>query len=118
MGCHVAEPYRSDYDSAWKDALESYLPQFLALIEEETRMTYVTSIERVRLKREREQGREEGLEKGQIQGAADVLSTLLTLKFGPLPDWVLAHLRQADETAVKNWTARILTAQRFEDVFH
>jgi len=93
----------------------------VAQIEEETNMTYVTSVERVRLKREREagrqEGREEGREEGRLSGAAQSLENQIMRKFGALPDWARVRIDEANETALNRWTLQILDAQRIEDVF-
>ncbi|MGB6103732.1 MAG: hypothetical protein WBF88_07770, partial [Pusillimonas sp.] len=109
--------------------LEPAFEQAIHQLEEETQMTYVTSVERVRLQRARDEaleqgiergvkkGREEGREKGQLEGAAAVLAALVTRKFGALPDWARVRMTQADEAALNRWALQILDAQRIEDVF-
>lgn len=107
------------------DALEADFEAAVMEIEEEEQMAYVTSIERVRLRRERAQGLEEGIQQGvqlgkkqgQIQGATEVLATLINGKFGSLPDWARARMDQAGEAELNQWALRILDAQRIEDVF-
>jgi len=91
------------------EALEPAFDDAVSQIEEEKQMAYVTSIERVRLKRERAQGMQ--------QGAAEMLSAQLTRKFGSLPDWASARMSQADETTLNRWAVQLLDAQRIEDVF-
>ncbi|NYT26106.1 transposase [Alcaligenaceae bacterium] len=82
-------------------------------IEEETGMSYVASIERVRLKREREEGKVEG----KTEGYAALLSTQIARKFGTLPDWAKVRLVAADDITLNRWAEQILDAQRIEDVF-
>ena len=91
------------------EALEPAFDDAVSQIEEEKQMAYVTSIERVRLKRERAQGMQ--------QGAAEMLSAQLTRKFGSLPDWASARMSQADESTLNRWAVQLLDAQRIEDVF-
>ena len=93
--------------------LEPEFEDAVIQIEKETQMAYVTSIERVRIRRERA----EAMEEGKQQGAAEILSTLLTRKFGTLPDWSRDRMAQADETTLNTWAVRTLDAQRIEDVF-
>lgn len=95
------------------DELESAFEAAVIQIEKEQQVTYVTSIERVRLRRERAQGLEEGVQKG----AAELLTTLITGKFGSLPHWASARMAEADEATLKQWALRILKAHRIEDVF-
>ncbi len=81
--------------------LEPAFDDVVIQIEEETQMAYVTSIERVRLRRERGEGQQEGLQQGMHEKAIGVLSAQITRKFGYLPDWAL----------------QILDAQHIEGVF-
>ena len=99
------------------DDLEPVFEAAVIQIEEEHQMTYVTSIERVRLKRERAEGLEKGREEGQIKGASGLLTMQITSKFGMLPDWARARIVEADEVTLNQWALRILQAERLEDVF-
>lgn len=72
-------------------------------------MTYVNTIERVALRRERQEGLKEGV--------AEVLTAQVTQKFGSLPDWARSRIAEANEAALNRWTLKILEAQRIEDVF-
>ncbi len=87
------------------EPLEIEFDNIISQIEEEKQMTYVTSIERVRLKRERQ------------KGVAETLTTQITSKFGSLPDWAQARIAQADDVVLKQWAVQILNAQRIDDVF-
>jgi len=99
------------------EALESAFEEAIQKIEEETQMSYVTSIERVRLKREREEGKSEGRAEGKAEGFAALLSTLITRKFGALPDWAKVRLVAADDVTLQQWAEQILDAGCIEDVF-
>lgn len=94
---------------ALPEALEPAFEEAVQQIEEETQMNYVTSVERVRLKREREEGKAEGF--------AALLSSQITRKFGTLPDWAKVRLVAADETTLSRWAEQILDARCIEDVF-
>ena len=98
---------------ALPEALEPAFEDAIQQIEEETGMSYVTSIERVRLKREREEGKIEG----KTEGYAALLSTLVARKFGVLPDWAKVRLVAADDLTLNRWAEQILDAQCIEDVF-
>jgi len=118
---------------ALPEALEPAFEDAILQIEEETQMSYVTSIERVRLKREREEGREEGHEEGRAQGREEgrqegisvgktegfamLLSSQIARKFGALPDWAKVRLVAADDATLNRWAEQILDAQCIEDVF-
>ena len=51
------------------------------------------------------------------EGAAEMLVTVITAKFGPLPDWALTRIEQANSADLKRWAPHVLTAQRIEEVF-
>jgi len=57
--------------------------------------------------------RREGREEGQVA----VLTRLLTLKFGELPESVKQCLEQADEAELNLWAERILFAASLKDLF-
>jgi len=78
---------------------------------------YITSIERVRSKRERAQGVKEGMQKGVQQGQMELLTTQIIGKFGIVPDWARARMAEADEAQLNQWALRILEARRIEDLF-
>ncbi|AEC21741.1 hypothetical protein PT7_3201 [Pusillimonas sp. T7-7] len=82
-------------------------------IEEEYNMTYVNTIERVALRR----GREEGKQEGGRATATSILIALITRKFGEVPNWAQARLAGADQSSLDRWAVQILDAKRIEDVF-
>jgi predicted transposase YdaD len=65
----------------------------------------------------RQEGLEKGLERGQQKGRAEVLLRLLSLKFGTLSPEIEERVRTADSDRLLEWSERILTAERLEDVF-
>ena len=79
------------------DELEQY--------EEEDKMTYVTSVERM------------GIEKGIQQGEHHLLKRQLKKRFPNLPEWVGEKLEQASQEDLEQWADRILDAQHLEDIF-
>ncbi len=72
-----------------------------------------------------QQGEAEGFAKGfaggRAKGRAYVLSRQLTLKFGPLPEHIVARIRAAfvDEhrDVFDTWLERVLTAESLDEVF-
>jgi putative YhgA-like transposase len=54
---------------------------------------------------------------GRAEGRVETLVQLLTLKFGPLPDAVLAAVRDASADQLRTWTARVLTADTLDQLF-
>lgn len=65
----------------------------------------------------RKEGREEGREEGMHLGETRVFLHLLTLKFGQPPDAVCEKIRAADEETLLTWSARVLTAESYDEVF-
>jgi len=93
--------------------LELELRNELIALEEETKMAYVMSIERLALERGREEGREEGRE----QTLCELLDELLVTRFGPLPETVRSQLVAADAAQLSIWFRRALTASTLDAVF-
>ncbi len=83
--------------------------QELAQYEEETRMRYVTSNERI--------AKAEGVQQGLHQGQAKVLARLLVHRFGELPEWAQTRLSQAEGSDLEAWTEALLSAGSIEQVF-
>jgi len=79
--------------------LENELWHDIEKIEGERKVKYVTSVERLAIKRGIEQGLEQGMEKGlqkgRAEGSAAVLARQLNRRFGPLPTTVTERLAQA-----------------------
>jgi hypothetical protein len=62
----------------------------------------------------REEGRQEGRQEGLLLGKAQVLLKQMRLKFGAVPDAVVARVEVASEAEIEQWTERILTAETLE----
>ena len=65
----------------------------------------------------REEGRVEGRQEGRHEGVEGTLRKLVTLKFGPLPDWADERLSAADDAQLEAWVSRILEAGTLEALF-
>jgi len=89
--------------------LEKSFRERVVEMEQESKMRYVTSIERL----SREEGREEGLLKGQ----QEVVLSLIEERFGPLDDSLRQNVYKAGRDQVQRWAKRILSASSLEDVF-
>jgi len=46
-----------------------------------------------------------------------LLTRQLTVRFGPLPEWVVAGLEQATSEQINHWAEAIFEAQCLEDLF-
>ena len=88
-------------------------------------MKYVTSVERLAVKRGIQQGIEQGIERGLTQGRlegraegrAAILARLLTRRFGPLPATITQRLGHASAEQLDLWAERILDADSLDEVF-
>lgn len=69
--------------------------------EEEKKMTYVTTVERI------------GIQKGEI----NLLLQLLENRFGSLPDWVRDRVESADTGTLEKWGISLLSADTLDEVF-
>ncbi|HET8702015.1 MAG TPA: DUF4351 domain-containing protein, partial [Nitrococcus sp.] len=94
-----------DWLMALPPHLEQSLQQHLAIFEEEKKMQYVTSFERLAQK------------KGMQQGQAGLLIRQLMHRFGPLPDEVSQRLENANPDEMETWADRILDAKTLAEVF-
>ncbi|WP_295437531.1 hypothetical protein [uncultured Thiodictyon sp.] len=105
--------------------LELALRQELAELEEQTKMSYVTSWERFAREEGLEQGRREGWQEGQQagwqagqqEGEAKALLRLLQAKFGPPTPDLVARVQAAEPDQIEAWLTRILTANSQHEVF-
>ncbi|MFB8004106.1 Rpn family recombination-promoting nuclease/putative transposase [Nocardia sp. NPDC056000] len=64
-----------------------------------------------------EQFRTEGRAEGRLEGRAESLHDQLTIKFGAVPDRIVSLLRMAEVSQLRNWNARVLTANTLDEVF-
>ena len=58
-----------------------------------------------------------GKAQGMVQGEAELLSRLLTKRFGPLPVWATEKLEGASLEQIQFWSERIFEAGGLDDVF-
>lgn len=89
--------------------LEAELTQAMITIEQEHKMSYVTTFERM--------GRREGRQEGLQMGEASLLRHLLTHKFGTLSPDVQERLSQATTAQLKAWSLNVLDADSLDEVF-
>jgi predicted transposase YdaD len=64
-----------------------------------------------------QEGRQEGWQEGRQEGEALVVLRLLRRKFGLLAPETEERVRSADAARLLDWSERVLTAERLEDVF-
>jgi len=63
------------------------------------------------------EGRQKGLVEGMERGKALVIEQLLTHRFGPLPDAIIARIRQAGMAELDDWTLKCLTVASLAELF-
>ncbi len=89
--------------------LERRLWQGLEALEENAKMPYISSVERI--------GIEKGFEKGIQQGQVVMLVHQLAHRFGELPPWVHERLQQASSVELAGWADALWDAESISDVF-
>ncbi|MGK3968481.1 DUF4351 domain-containing protein [Sorangium sp. So ce118] len=62
------------------------------------------------------EGRQAGEREGRLEGQRSTLLKLLQLRFGELPEPVVARVRAADAAQIEAWTERVLTSPTLDDV--
>ncbi len=87
-----------------KEADERLRGQIVAF-EENQKMPYISSIERI------------GEEKGEKKGEANILTRQIQRRFGDLPAWASEKIAQAEPPSLEEWSLRILDASTLDGVF-
>jgi hypothetical protein len=82
--------------------LEREFTRELMAFEEQAKMPYITSIERL----------------GRQEGEAAMLLRQIARKFGPPAEAVRERIERADSETLLEWSDRILTAQTLDEVLH
>ncbi|WP_433932082.1 DUF4351 domain-containing protein [Sorangium cellulosum] len=57
----------------------------------------------------------EGRQTGRLEGQRSTLLKLLRLRFGGLPEPVVARVRAADAAQIEGWTERVLSSPTLDD---
>jgi hypothetical protein len=122
------EILNDDYDSPWKEAVERYLPEFMAFYfpEESEKMRYVSSVEQIGIEKGIAleinqgitQGFTQGITQGRFEGEFKLLRKQLERRFGTLPVWAMARLNDASESDMESWAELVLTAPTLEAIFN
>jgi Domain of unknown function (DUF4351) len=102
-----------DWMMALPPALDIKLNSFISDLEEEQKMEYVSSIERVRSAL----NLQKGLEEGAQATAFNLLSRLLTRRFGNLPAAILDHIKSATQAQLEAWFDSAIDAKSIDEVF-
>ncbi|CAM4120289.1 Transposase/invertase (TIGR01784 family) [Kerstersia similis] len=83
--------------------------QSLASFEEERNMAYISSVERIGIRK--------GLEQGRNEGMAFLLREQLESRFGALSAEDRMRLSQADGSSLRVWARRLLNAKTLESIW-
>lgn len=117
--------------------LDDRLWQGLEALEENAKMSYISSVERIGIEKGfekglqqgmqqgiqqgreqgREQGKEQGKEQGLRQGQVLLIARQLTHRFGELPAWAKERLDRASGTELEAWSEALLNAESIADIF-
>ena len=92
------------------EELDQQLWQEIEILEENEKMQYVTSVERI--------GIAKGRQKGLLEGEAEMLGLVLNHRFGELSDAVVNRLRHASEDQLKVWLISAISAPNLDAVFN
>ncbi len=68
------------------------------------------------IKEGKKEGKEEGEKLGRQKEALTILTKLVRRRFGALPRWASARLRQADAEQLEAWAERIFDANDLPDL--
>ena len=87
------------------------------LREEEVRkMPYITTAERIGMRKGLEQGRKQGLEQGMLEDAREMVLEALEERFGVVPDDVKDVVRgQKDRDVLRKWHRLAIRAGSLEE---
>lgn len=114
--------------------LDQQLWREIETIEENDKMRYITSVERIGIAKGRaegllegrlegrnegwNEGLNEGRNEGRLEGEYKLLRKLLERRFGLIPAWVLDRLHSAAEPELECWAEAVLTAPTLEAIFN
>lgn len=110
-----------DWMMALPPELELKLSRFMTELEEERKMDYISSVERVRTEQAvmlaKQEGLQEGWQGGVQGGEAGMLCRLLTRRFGDLPQATVDQVKSASREQIEAWFDRGIGASTLDEVF-
>ncbi|MCP1718400.1 hypothetical protein, partial [Kerstersia gyiorum] len=98
-------------------SLDEAFWQSLASFEKERNMAYISSVERIGIRKGLEQGLRQGLEQGR-EDMAGMLREQLETRFGRLDAADLDRLQAADSTTLRSWARRLIEARTLDSIWH
>ncbi len=63
------------------------------------------------------EGRQEGLNEGRQKGQAELFLQMLALKFGELPEWILAKVKSASTDHIATYLKRCMNQSSLDEIF-
>ena len=102
-----------DWMMALPEMLKNQLWQNLSNLEQEKKMAYVSSVERIGI----DKGMQQGMQKGMQQGEALALLKLLTNRFGAIIPAIGVQIEAADLSQIGVWFDRAIDAPSLDAVF-
>jgi hypothetical protein len=96
---------------AVSDVPQHRLVEVAAHIHESAEAMFVSTAEKLR-----REGFAEGKAEGQVEGSVGLLLRLLARRFGPLPEPVVARVKQGATADLELWADRVLTAATLYEV--
>ncbi|MBF0296202.1 MAG: DUF4351 domain-containing protein, partial [Magnetococcales bacterium] len=88
--------------------------EILCQFEENQAMPYITSVERIGMRK----GREEGLREGMREGRVEILLRQMQRRFGAVPDDIRQRVASAQPEELDAWIDSIFDADSLQAVFH
>jgi len=58
----------------------------------------------------------EAKREGKLEGLQDLMSPMLTLRLGPLPQWAVSRIQNAGRNAFDRWTDQFFCASTLEEI--
>lgn len=87
------------------EKLDALFWEDLSRFEESQKMPYVTSVERI------------GIRKGEQIGEAKILTRLLQRRFGIVPEWASEKIAKAEPSSLEEWADRVLDTPTLDEIF-
>jgi len=98
--------------------MENAILEEIKGIEENNKMQYVTSVERMAIARGLEKGMAQGLEEGMLEGERKILRRLLMRRFQVIPDWAEDRILHGADAELEQWLENVFDATTtIESVF-
>jgi hypothetical protein len=89
-----------DWLMALPPELDYKFNERLTQYEEEQKMSYITSVERIAVEKGREEGLEQGLEQGMLQKAREMVIEVLKIRFEDVPQKLIETIDGATDSAM------------------